>query len=335
MNGLTLVAAGAGLSDGSSQIEYLVIFSNESPRTAVFGGQVTFGLVGGLDFSYSYFSLKVRYLHVLARIRWERERTRACWSSIHTKCIIIGISRESKHLWKRRGPATSKREVLRFMAGVRCAYASLLSDFFLKLLMATRVRLWPYMVKEYPHHHHARPYHLVYSLYCWALSSHGSQRNLVLYKFPHHHHISAFHLSLSIYWHFFTSSSSSHSSFLSFTAAALPHDFLGATTDWLRDSTVRLNHLGLYSLNVQHDIYTPAPTLIIFAIHIFRAIESFWRRSFGCWSWCNTHHIFGWFIHSSITSADGMYNKQSDYSIYIAGVVPRIPAQSPWRVLEN
>jgi hypothetical protein len=127
-----------------------------------------------------------------------------------------------------------------------------LFSFSLKLLMATRVRLWPYMVKEYPHHH-ARPSLGLFSL---LLGSALTARNgTSSYINSPHHHISAFHLSLSIYWHFFTSSSSSsHSSFLSFTAA-LPHDFLGATADRLRDSTVRLNHLRLFSERATRHLY--------------------------------------------------------------------------------
>jgi hypothetical protein len=75
-----------------SQIEYLVIFSNESPRTAVFGGQVTFGLVGGLDFSLFFFFKGPLSSRLGQNKVGEREDKGS--SSIHTKCIIIG-SRES------------------------------------------------------------------------------------------------------------------------------------------------------------------------------------------------------------------------------------------------
>jgi hypothetical protein len=77
-----------------------------------------------------------------------------------------------------------------------------LFSFSLKLLMATRVRLWPYMVKEYPHHH-ARPSLGLFSTA--GLCSHGSQRNLVLHKFPPPPHLCfpSFSFYILTFFHFF------------------------------------------------------------------------------------------------------------------------------------
>jgi hypothetical protein len=69
-----------------SQIEYLVIFSNESPRTAVFGGQVTFGLVGGLDFSLFFFFKGPLSSRLGQNKVGERERTRA--AAAYTRNVL-------------------------------------------------------------------------------------------------------------------------------------------------------------------------------------------------------------------------------------------------------